>query len=230
MSDRTNAIVIRHVAFEDLGAWSGLLGQVTYLEAGVDELHDNADLLVVMGGPIGVYEDETYPFLRDELRLIERRIAAGRPVLGVCLGAQLMAAALGAQVFAGGRKELGWSPVRLTPAGHESALRHLNGVSVLHWHGDTFDLPRGAELLASTDSYENQAFSYGHHALAMQFHPEVDSARMEQWLIGHACELAAADIDVCALRAKSRELGPTLKTAGQRLLEEWLATIRRTNY
>lgn len=225
MSGITSAIVLRHVAFEDLGAWSGLFGSTTMLDVGVDSLHDDADLLVVMGGPIGAYEDATYPFIRDELRLLERRLAANRPVLGVCLGAQMMAAALGAHVYAGGRKEIGWGPVRLSDAGRASCLRHLDGVSVLHWHGDTFELPRGAHLLARTEMYQNQAFSFGRHALAVQFHPEIDPARIEQWLIGHACELAAANVDVQALREQTKDVGWKVKAAGQAMVREWLAGL-----
>jgi GMP synthase (glutamine-hydrolysing) len=150
MGSRT-AAVIRHVAFEDLGIFREVLAArgyaVRYLEAGVDDLAGplaSADLAVVLGGPIGVYETERYPFLVTELRALERRLAAGRPTLGICLGAQLIAAALGARVYPGGKKEIGWAPVALTAAGRASPLAALEGRPVLHWHGDTFDLPRAS--------------------------------------------------------------------------------------
>ncbi len=155
MKTRT-AAAIRHVAFEDLGSFAPVLEAagytVRYLEAAdglaSPAVAEEADLLVVLGGPIGAYEDDAYPFLADELRLLERRLAAGRPLLGICLGAQLIARALGASVYPGAVKEIGWSPVRLTDAGESSCLRHLGrGISVLHWHGDTFDLPAGATRL-----------------------------------------------------------------------------------
>jgi GMP synthase-like glutamine amidotransferase len=130
------------------------------------------DLLVCLGGPIGAYEEAAYPFLRDELALIERRLAAARPTLGICLGAQLMARALGARIYPAPAKEIGWGEVRLSEAGQKGPLRHFAGVPVLHWHGDTFDLPKGAELLASTVLCANQAFAFGRYALAFQFHPE----------------------------------------------------------
>jgi GMP synthase (glutamine-hydrolysing) len=220
---------IRHLAFEDLGlfgeAFAATGWTVTYHEAGLEDLTApllEADVAVVLGGPIGVYEADRYPFLTEELAALEKRLASGRPTLGICLGAQLMAAALGARVYPGGRKELGWGEVRLSEAGLSSPLVHLVGRPVLHWHGDTFDLPAGATLLARTDLYVNQAFSVGRNALALQFHAEADSRRIEQWLIGHTGELSAAGIDIPALRARSQELGPGLRVAGASLLVDWL--------
>jgi len=220
---------IRHLAFEDLGLFGEALSaagwSISYHEAGLEDLSTPilaADLAVVLGGPIGVYEADRYPFLTAELGALEKRLAAGLPTLGICLGAQLMAAALGARIYPGGSKELGWGELRLTEAGRASTLAHLDGRPVLHWHGDTFDLPAGARLLASTDLYENQAFSLGKHALALQFHAEADGLRIEQWLIGHTCELTAAGIDIPALRARSQETGPGLRAAGMALVTDWL--------
>ncbi|MEW5770187.1 MAG: glutamine amidotransferase [Pseudomonadota bacterium] len=220
--------VIRHLAFEDAGTFAAPLaahGEVVTLDAGVDDLAAplrEADLAVVLGGPIGVYETARYPFLDATLAALRARLAAGRPTLGICLGAQLMAAALGARVYPGGTKELGWAPVELTPAGERSCLAALAGQPVLHWHGDTFDLPPGAERLAGTALYANQAFAVGTHALALQFHPEVDHRRIEQWLIGHTGELTAAGIDLDALRRDSLAYGPGLRAAGTRLCAQWL--------
>jgi GMP synthase (glutamine-hydrolysing) len=220
---------IRHLAFEDLGLFAETLSasgwHLSYHDAGLEDLVvplQEADLAVVLGGPIGVYETDRYPFLKTELAALEQRLATGRPTLGICLGAQLMAAALGARVYPGGRKEIGWSEVQLTEAGLASSLVHLVDQPVLHWHGDTFDLPPGAVRLASTTLYENQAFSYGQHALALQFHAEADYRRIEQWLIGHTGELSAAGIDILDLRACSQRLGPGLQVAGSKLLTDWL--------
>lgn len=224
--------VIRHLAFEDLGLFGEILSgpdwTVTYHEAGVEDLAApirQADLAVILGGPIGVYEADRYPFLDDELTALKDRLAARRPTLGICLGAQLMAAALGARVYPGGRKELGWGEVMLTEAGGRSPLSHLAGRPVLHWHGDTFDLPAGAELLASTEVYPNQAFAVGSHALALQFHVEADYRRIEQWLIGHTGELSGAGINIPALRAKSAEAGPLLAAVSAAMLGDWLGQL-----
>src|SRR5262249_57807158 len=122
-----------------------------------------AEVLIVLGGPIGVYQEQDYPFLTDELRVLERRLAADLPTLGICLGAQLMARALGAKVYAGPRKEIGWSPLHLSAAGRRSCLAPLakRQAAVLHWHGDTFDLPAGATHLASTPDYPHPALACG---------------------------------------------------------------------
>ncbi len=152
------AIAICHVVFEDVGVWRDTLVEegygLSYVEAGVDKLAAeallSADLLIVLGGPIGVYETDAYPFLVEEVTAIRRRLESNRPILGVCLGAQLMAAALGARVAPGPGKEIGYAPVELTPAGRASPLARLEGAPVLHWHGDNCDLPPGGELLAST--------------------------------------------------------------------------------
>jgi GMP synthase (glutamine-hydrolysing) len=225
-------LALRHVQFEDLGVFAPALADagfsITYRDAGdTDFLAGDPlapDLLVVLGGPIGVYEDETYPFLKTERDFIARRLASGRPTLGLCLGAQLMAAALGSRVFPSGVKEIGFAPVTLTPAGAESPLRHLEGGPVLHWHGDTYDLPEGAIHLASTGPCAQQAFSLGPSILALQFHPEADTGpRFERWLVGHAAELAGASIGIPALRREAAQYGPSLAGRADALMREWLA-------
>jgi GMP synthase (glutamine-hydrolysing) len=226
------ACVIRHVAFEDLGTFAPVLVgagfDVTVMDAGVDDVFEpivRSDLVVVLGGPIGAYEQDRYPFLNDELRALGRRLREGRPTLGICLGAQLMAAALGARVYPGPAKEIGVSPLQLSEAGKTSCLAPLAGQPVLHWHGDTFDLPEHAQRLASTAAYENQAFSLGRNVLGLQFHPEVDGSRFERWLIGHGGELAGAGLDVGELRASVKQAGPALRIAGVSMLGHWLELV-----
>jgi GMP synthase (glutamine-hydrolysing) len=227
-----NTLAIRHVAFEDLGSFEGVLRQrghgIAFAEAGgglggVDALAP--DLMVVLGGPIGACQDRDYPFLAQEVALIARRLEAGRPILGICLGAQLMARALGARVYAGPAKEIGWSPLTLTAQGRRSVLRHLDPslTPVLHWHGDTFDLPAAAVLLASTPHCAHQAFSWGGSALALQFHPEATAAGLENWYIGHIAEIAATPgIDVLGLRAAAAKWAPGLEVQGPKFFSEWL--------
>jgi GMP synthase (glutamine-hydrolysing) len=228
----SRALAIRHVAFEDLGTLAGVLERrgfaTEYIEAGRDHLADvgDPDLLVVLGGPIGAYEDAAYPFVAEEVRLIARRIEARLPTLGICLGAQLMARALGASVYPSGLKEIGWGRIALAEAGRASCLAPLGApeARVLHWHGDTFDLPQGATLLASTAACRNQAFAWGDCALALQFHLEVETANLERWFIGHAVEIAAAkSAPLARLRADTARFGPALERAGIACLEAWLA-------
>jgi len=143
-----------------------------------------------------------------------------------CLGAQLMARALGAQVYPAPTKEIGWGELQLSELGRVGPLRHLAGVSVLHWHGDTFDLPEGAELLASTEICPNQAFSLGTQVHACQFHPEVSGRGFDRWLIGHAVEIAAVPgITPAALRHDTERLPPKCTSRGEAFLTEWLAAL-----
>ncbi len=155
-------------------------------------------------------------------RRIRLRLQAQRPVLGVCLGAQLMAATLGAKVAPGTAKEIGYAPVALTTEGRASPLAAVEGVSVLHWHGDNLDLPKGAERLASTTLCPNQAFRIGDWALGLQFHVEADPAKIEAWLIGHAVELAKAGVDPRQVRADAAKHGGAVAAAGCALLNTWL--------
>ncbi|HEV2700936.1 MAG TPA: glutamine amidotransferase [Steroidobacteraceae bacterium] len=228
------AVAMTHVPFEDLGSLNEVLLERGFTIHTVDACTAdrrsietlNPDLLVVMGGPIGAYESQVYPFLASELALLRRRLQARLPTLGICLGAQLMAAALGAAVFPGGNgKEIGWAPIipGRDVAACPAMLELLTpGVHVLHWHGDTFDLPPDAAHLAATARYPHQAFAVGPQALALQFHPEVQATALERWYVGHACELGAARIDVAQLRGDSARHAPLLQQAARRFWRGWL--------
>jgi len=224
------ALVVRHVPFEDLGILAPVLADrgysVQYLEAGVDAIDAaalaEADLAVILGGPVGVYETGRYPFLEPELRAIGARLRQDRPTLGICLGAQLMAAALGAEVAPTGRVEIGYAPLTLTADGQASPLRAVQSVPVLHWHGDQFGIPAGARRLAETPGFPNQAFSLGPRILGLQFHLEADASRIEQWLIGHACELSLRGVDPAAVRRDAGRHGPALARCARQAIELWL--------
>lgn len=229
------AVVIRHLVFEDLGSYADVLAEagyrLRYLEAGVDDLDAldplAPDLLVILGGPIAVYQENDYPYLAAEIELARRRIAADRPTLGICLGAQIMARALGADVSAGETAEVGWAPLELTGEGRNSSLRHLENVRVLHWHGDAFALPAGAERLAATPTGPNQAFRLSANVLALQFHPEVRWPDLEFWLIAHVRSLRAGGRSVPELRDASKRYAGELVPAARLLLEDWLGSLVR---
>ena len=233
MTQRT-VQALRHVGFEDLGSFEAPLREAGYAVEYVDVAERDlgpldplgADLVVVLGGPIGVNDHDAYPVVTEELRLLRARLAANRATLGVCLGAQLMAAALGARVYpCPSGKEIGWSPLELTDAGAHHPLIALRDVPVLHWHGDTFDLPHGCDLLASTPPCRTQAFARGRTALGLQFHPEVQASRFEHWLLGHASELASAGFSPIALRLDAERYAPHLEKAGATMLGAWLADL-----
>jgi len=228
--------VIRHLAFEDLASFSQLLQaknvSVNYFEAGYDDLSLidalSDDLLVILGGPISVNDSAMFAFIDTEVTLLKQRIAADKPTLGICLGAQLIATALGAEVYAGNEKEIGWFPLQLTDAGKQSALRYLGEqhCSMLHWHGETFDLPENAVLLASSENYSNQAFSYGKNILALQFHPEVTQRVMEKWYIGHIGEIMQTDgVSVASLRQQSRRYANQLEVQGELFFNSWMNEV-----
>jgi GMP synthase (glutamine-hydrolysing) len=226
------AVALRHVAHEDLGLLAQVLPDVGFAAAYRDTQRDDlsdptiaaADLLIVLGGPFGAYETDAYPFLAREIGILERRLALGRPTLGICLGAQLMAKALGARVFPGPVKEVGWGRIDLTAEGRASALKPLSddGAVVLHWHGDTFDLPEGAARLAANTNYQNQAFSYDDHALALQFHLEADGAVLEKWYSGNASDLEAVRMPAAALRAETMKISQAVRMRGAKIFAAWL--------
>jgi len=223
-------LAVRHVAFEDLGLLGPLVAArgygVRYHDAGVQPIDAETllapDLLIVLGGPIGVYEGDAYPFIADEIGAIAARIAADKPMLGICLGAQMMATALGARVAPGPVKEIGWASLTLTAEGRASALGALGATPVLHWHGDNCDLPAGCTRLASTQHCPVQAFERTPSQLALQFHLETDPARFESWLVGHTVELGKAGIDPRELRVQARTLGPATGDLGHKVLSAWL--------
>jgi GMP synthase (glutamine-hydrolysing) len=225
-----SVVAVRHVLFEDLGILAPLLTErgysIRYLDAGVDLVGaatlSSADLVIVLGGPIGVYDTDRYPFLADERAAIGMRLGLDKPTLGICLGAQLMAQALGAEVTSTGHAEIGYSLLTLTDQGRASVLASLESVPVLHWHGDEFDIPPGASRLAETPGFPNQAFSIGSRILGLQFHLEAEPTQIERWLIGHAHELAAHQIDPRTIRRDTGQFGQNLARAARTVFTVWL--------
>ncbi|MCS7173657.1 MAG: gamma-glutamyl-gamma-aminobutyrate hydrolase family protein [Armatimonadetes bacterium] len=179
--------------------------------------------LVLLGGPMGVYEQDRYPFLRAELQLLEDAVSQGKPVLGVCLGSQLLAAALGAQVRPGPGLELGWHPVRLEAAAAEDPL--FAGLPrsfwAFHWHGDVFDLPDGAIWLARSERTLYQAFRYGEGAYGLLFHLEVTEAMVRAMVRAFPQDLERAGIDPEAVSSEAERYAPALRDLGLRVFGRW---------
>jgi len=177
-----NIHYLQHVPFEDIGsidAWARkrkyTVTGTRFFEKAVLPAIETVDLLVVMGGPMNIYEDQEYPWLTQEKRYIEQAIKQNKYVLGICLGSQLISDVLGAKVYKNTHKEIGWFPVSMTPpAGKVLCVSGLPRQFIaFHWHGDTFDLPGGAILLASSQACVNQAYIYKERVLGLQFHLEI---------------------------------------------------------
>jgi GMP synthase (glutamine-hydrolysing) len=228
-----SCLAVRHVAFEDLGLLGPLVSargyQIHYHDAGIDSFAADTlvgpDLVIVLGGPIGVYETDAYPFISGEIAAVAARLQAGKPTLGICLGAQMMAAALGARVAPGPVKEIGWAALTLSEAGRASVLAPLGASPVLHWHGDNCELPAGCQALASTAHCPVQAFTRMPAQLALQFHLETEPARFEAWLVGHTVELNKAGLDPRDLRKQARTVGPAVREIGRGVLAAWLDSL-----
>lgn len=225
------ALIIRHVPFEGIAGFREPVEAAGYALERIDisdpdfiRVNFNTpDLLILMGGPMGVYERDAHPWIDCEVDRLASRISLGLPTLGVCLGAQMIAAAMGAKVYSGSIKEVGFAPVALNAAGAESPLRHIDGVPMLHWHGDSFELPGDVELLASTEAYRHQAFRRGPELLALQFHAEMgEDPRFEQWLEDSDDYVGQAGITVPELRDQHDRHGPGAVAAGRVMITEWL--------
>lgn len=226
-----SALIIRHVPHEGVAGYRQPIEAAGYDVSRVDVTDPifpqidlcAPDLLIMMGGPMGVYEQDQHPWITCQLRRLALRLEADRPTLGVCFGAQMVAAALGAHVYAGPRKEVGFHPIRLTPEAQGSPLRHLQDVAVLHWHGDTFTRPENVEMLAETDVYSHQAFRRGPNVLALQFHAEMgEDPRFDSWMDQWPEAVVEANGCPVALRKAHDTLGPLAVAAGRTMISEWL--------
>ncbi len=190
-SNILKVFILKHVASEDAGTILDFLKKekiphaVVNLYAGEAlPALDRTRALVIMGGPMNVYEEEKYPFLKEETALLKKAIDAKIPCLGICLGSQLLAKSLGKRVYKASQPEIGWSEVLLTEEAKNDKIFSSLGrerLKVLQWHEDTFDLPDGAAHLASSTTAKNQAFHFGDHVYGLQFHVEVNRAMLEDW-------------------------------------------------
>lgn len=188
-----NLHYLQHVPFEGLGSiasWAkARRAQISRTRLFAGEAlpsADEIDLLVVMGGPMGVYDERDYPWLVREKEFLKQAINFGTRILGVCLGAQLIADVLGAKVYPNDHKEIGWFPIEGTRSASSNPIGKVLSTAgeVFHWHGDTYDLPAGATHLAKSRACKHQAFSVGNQILALQFHLET-TPNAAQALIDH---------------------------------------------
>jgi GMP synthase (glutamine-hydrolysing) len=227
-------LVFQHVSFEILGTLHPLLKargfRIRYANFGrhphARPEVDRYNGLVVLGGPMNVDDVERHPHLAVEVELIQQAIDQGLPVLGICLGAQLIAKALGARVHANGGKEIGWYDVSPTPATKDDPLfRDFDEVEkIFQWHGDVFELPAGAVHLATSQRCSHQAFRYGTNVYGLQFHLEVDEPLIERWLTipAHCAELNEEQIEPATIRHETAQYLPRAHTMSEQVFSRFI--------
>lgn len=227
-------LVLQNIACEDLGTLE-LAIRRREMEHKYLRLYDRDKVplsldgysgLIILGGPMSVYETEEYPFLMDEVRLIKEAINKDIPALGICLGAQLIARAMGAKVFAGNKKEIGWYSLSLT---EEGLLNPVftgidKNISVFQWHGDTFEIPANARRLAESEIFPNQAFITGEKVIALQFHLEVTEEAIYKWIKEYKEELNILKdyIDSDKIRKETKDKIENLKNVAEKFYANFL--------
>ena len=231
-------LVFQHDPFEDLGFFAEVLEKqradyrvirLFHGEMPAEEW-EHVTALIILGGPMSVDEEEGFPFLRWEKRIIRAAIDEAVPILGICLGAQLIASTLGAQVFHGPVKEIGWSPISITPHGQvDSLLGYLpESATVFQWHSDGFELPTGAIRLATSAHYSTQAFRVGKTIYGLQFHLEVTPRMIARWIDERSKDLALAPYVLPdKILADTHSYAPTLKYYAERFLSEFVRRVSR---
>ena len=231
-------LVLQHHPAENLGAIADALEEAAlawqYVRvfdgASIPKEMRGAGGLIVMGGPESVYQLDRFPYLRDEIALIENALSAGKPILGVCLGSQLLAAALGAEVRRGEQREIGWFPVRLGDAdGEDRLLRDLPREFVAaHWHSDVFDLPRGAVALASSERTPVQAYRHGDKAYGLLFHAEMTREILGALIAEFGEGLKRIGLDGGAIMLEAERHLPALGRVGSTIFSRWAGPIQGT--
>ena len=217
-------LVLRHEVFEHLGHFAAPLRSravpFSYHDPGEPLSLEGHSALVILGGPMSA--NDPLPWLRQELGLIEQALKAGVPLLGVCLGAQLIAKALGARVYRNQQLEIGWAPVYFTEAGQKDLV--FNGLespsTFFHWHGETFDLPAGAQWLAWSDKCKHQAFRFGSNVYGLQFHPEVTAEMASDW-----CGQPVNCGDVATLEEPVDPCAQNQEPVSRLILDRWLSLL-----
>lgn len=227
--------IIQHHPAEGLGIIADILKHVAitpqYIRSfegqSVPREISDAAGLIIMGGPQSVCDQDRHPFLRQEMRLIEDTLKCAKPVLGVCLGSQLLAATLGANVYPGKQKEIGWHRITLTDFAAKDSLFSGEPGSLIafHWHGDIFDFPRGATPLASSALTAHQAFRYGRNAYGLLFHLEVNLPQVLTMVETFADELQSAGLNGTAIKLNAHSHLPALQKIGREVFARWVALL-----
>jgi GMP synthase (glutamine-hydrolysing) len=229
-----NVLIIKNVTSEGPGTIEDYLkgrgteytvADFSACEATEETVPDIRDFthLVLMGGPMAVYESEGLPYLHYEVTMIRAFAKSGRAVLGICLGAQIIAYALGADVYKGEKQELGWDTVEMTEEGMKDdtfstlAVDNTSMVQVFQWHGDTFDLPKKAVRIASSGSYENQAFRYAENVYALQFHIEVTPEIIREWFEHEK------NIDLDSMLEQTQRIYPEYRKRAEKFYEKFFS-------
>jgi GMP synthase (glutamine-hydrolysing) len=230
--------VLQHHPAENLGAIADALEEAAlawqYVRvfdgAPIPKDMKGAGGLIVMGGPEAVYQLDRYPYLRDEIGLIESALKANCPILGVCLGSELLAATLGASVLRGEHREIGWYEVRLTPAAKTDRILHglPEKFVACHWHSDVFDLPRSAVALASSELTAIQAFRYGEKAYGLLFHAEMTREIIAALVREFGAGLKRVGVDGDAILAAAERHLAVLSTIASKIFGRWAAPIQGT--
>ena len=233
MGNSKEVWAIQHIGYEDLGSFEKVLidrgFEVKYFcsrNVDYDGLFANdPDLVVDLGGPMSLYDPEQKHWVEKELKFIEQRIECEKPLMGICFGAQMIAKALGADVYAGSQgKEIGWSKVTVNEEGQKTPFRYLDGehTTMMHWHGDTFDMPDGAVLLASSDLYKKQAYTYGDRVFAMQCHPEVTDHKLRLWYSAGKSQIEEVGKTMDEMVEDANQYNKTLMEQAAKFMHEWL--------
>lgn len=231
-------LVLQHHPAENLGAIADALEEAALAWQYV-RVFDGAPIpkdlrgaggLIVMGGPESVYQLDRFPYLRDEIALIENALAAAKPILGVCLGSQLLAAALGAEVRRGDQREIGWFPVRLgDEAADDRLFRGMPREFVAaHWHSDVFDLPRGATALASSERTPVQAYRFGDKAYGLLFHAEMTREILAALVAEFGAGLKRIGLDGDGIMLDAERHLPALGRIGSAIFSRWAGPIQGT--
>ena len=230
-----HAIIVQHVPFEGPGHLAPLLREAGYRSTVYHPPRDEVstidpadlDLLVLLGGPMSANDHVHDHAMYEVLQLARIALERGVPMLGICLGAQVMALAAGGEVVPMARKEIGLHPLTLTAQGQASPLRHIDAAQpVLHWHGEQIRLPPRAKRLAQTAQAEVQAFMPAPRALGLQFHLEAELDHLDEWTAPYADELRVAGIAPAPLLEQAAREAPALRATGRAVLGEWLRSLQ----